>query len=149
MTRRFRTHLAILAVVLGGLVFGSAASVSARDDVILAKLGMEMLSKDQQQTLWLRVERFASMESFANFCGKPSNIERRVVGAVQACITPTTLQQVVTTFRKKLHEKNGSITADKTICQEARIKNLVKEIHTSIDTLVNEVARMCQSCIIC
>ena len=83
------------------------------------------------------------------FCGKPSNIERRVVGAVQACITPATLQQVVTQFRKKLKEKNGSITADKTICQEARIKSLVKEIHTSIDTLVNEVARMCQSCLIC
>ena len=71
------------------------------------------------------------------------------MGAVQACITPATLQQVVTQFRKNLKEKNGSITADKSICQEARIKNLVKEIHTSIDTLVNEVTRMCQSCLIC
>ncbi len=147
MTRRFRTQLAILAIVLGGLVSGS--SVSARDDVIPAKLGMEMLTSEQQQTLWQRVERFASMESFATFCGKPSNIERRVIGAVQACITPATLQQVVVQFRKKLHERNKSITADKSICQEARIKTLVKEIHTSIDTLVNEVARMCQSCLIC
>ena len=139
----------MLAVVLGGLVFGSAASVSARDDVILAKLGMEMLSKDQQQTLWLRVERFASMESFANFCGKPSNIERRVVGAIEPCINPPTIQQVVTRFRTHLREKNAAITAEKTVCQEARIKNLIKEIHTAIDTLVNEVARMCKSCIIC
>ena len=89
------------------------------------------------------------MELFASFCGKPSNIERRVVGAVQACITPTTLQQVVTQFRKKLKESNPSITAHKSICGEQRIKSLVKEIHTSIDTLVNEVTRMCQSCLIC
>jgi hypothetical protein len=147
MTKPIRTRLAAMAIILAGLFIGPA--VAARDDVIQAKLGMEMLTHDQQQVLWTRIERFASMESFAAFCGKPSNIERRVVGAVQACITPPTLQQVVTQFRQKLKEKNGSITADKSICQEARIKTLVKEIHTSIDTLVNEVTRMCQSCLIC
>ncbi len=147
MTRPFRTQVAALAIILAGLLVGP--SVAARDDVIQAKLGMEMLSRDQQQVLWTRVERFASMESFAAFCGRPSNIERRVIGAVQACITPATLQQVITQFRQKLKEKNGSITAEKTVCQETRIKTLVKEIHTSIDTLVNEVTRMCQSCLIC
>jgi len=147
MSGPFRAKLAALAVVFCGLLIGP--SVAALDDVIQAKLGMEMLSRDQQQVLWTRVERFASMESFAAFCGRPSNIERRVVGAVQACITPPTLQQVVSQFRKNLKEKNGAITADKSICQETRIKTLVKEIHTSIDTLVNEVTRMCQSCLIC
>lgn len=147
MSTPFRTQLAALAIILGGLLIGP--SVAARDDVIQAKLGMDMLTRDQQEVLWKRVERFASMESFAAFCGRPSNIERRVVGAVQACITPASLQQVVTQFRQKLKEKNSSISADKSICQEARIKNLVKEIHTSIDTLVNEVTRMCQSCLIC
>lgn len=146
MTRPFRTQIAALVVLLAGLSVGPSV---ARDDVIQAKVGVEMLTGDQQKVLWTRVERFASMESFAAFCGRPSHIERRVVGAVQACITPATLQQVVTQFRKNLKEKNGSITADKSICQEARIKNLVKEIHTSIDTLVNEVTRMCQSCLIC
>ncbi len=139
--------LAVLALALGGLAVGPP--VAAMDHVIEAKLGMEMLTAEQQKTLWLRVERFASMESFASFCGKPSHIERRVVGAVQACITPTTLQQVVTQFRKKLRERNATISAQKTICGEQRIKSLMKEIHTSIDTLVNEVARMCQSCLIC
>jgi hypothetical protein len=147
MTQPFRTHLAALAIVFAGLLAGP--SVAARDDVIQAKVGVEMLSQEQQKVLWTRVERFASMESFAAFCGRPSNIERRVIGAVQACITPATLQQVISQFRKNLKEKNGSITADKSICQEARIKGLVKEIHTSIDTLVNEVTRMCQSCLIC
>ena len=147
MSTPFRTQLAALAIVLGGLLIGP--SVAARDDVIQAKLGMDMLTRDQQEVLWKRVERFASMESFAAFCGRPSNIERRVVGAVQACITPASLQQVVSQFRQKLKEKNSSISADKSICQEARIKSLVKEIHTSIDTLVNEVTRMCQSCLIC
>jgi hypothetical protein len=147
MSTPFRTQLAALAIVLAGLLIGP--SVAARDDVIQVKLGMDMLTRDQQEVLWKRVERFASMESFAAFCGRPSNIERRVVGAVQACITPTSLQQVVTQFRQKLKEKNHSISADKSICQEARIKSLVKEIHTSIDTLVNEVTRMCQSCLIC
>ena len=143
----FRAHVTALAFALGALAASSSAT--AMDDVIQAKVGMELLTRDQQQVLWTRVERFASMESFAAFCGRPSNIERRVVGAVQACITPATLQQVVSQFRKNLKEKNGSITADKSICQEARIKSLVKEIHTSIDTLVNEVTRMCQSCLIC
>jgi hypothetical protein len=142
-----KIQVAVIGLALTGLLF--APSVSAMDDVIEAKLGMEMLTTDQQQTLWLRVERFASMESFASFCGRPSQIERRVVAGVQACITPATLQQVVSQFRKKLNERNASITADKSICQEARIKNLMKEIHTSIDNMVNEVTRMCKSCLIC
>jgi hypothetical protein len=89
------------------------------------------------------------MESFVNFCGRPSQIEKRVIGAIEPCINPPTIQQVVTRFRAHLKEKNAAITAEKTVCQEARIKNLIKEIHTAIDTLVNEVTRMCKSCIIC
>ena len=119
MTRPFRTQIAALAILIGGLLIGP--SVAARDDVIQAKVGVEMLSRDQQQVLWTRVERFASMESFAAFCGRPSNIEKRVVGAVQACITPATLQQVVTQFRKNLKEKNGSITADRSPKNDAAL----------------------------
>jgi hypothetical protein len=59
------------------------------------------------------------------------------------------LHQVVSRFRRKLHERNEKITADPSICEEQRIKNLVKEIHSSIDKLVTEVTRMCNSCIIC
>jgi hypothetical protein len=89
------------------------------------------------------------MESFAKFCGHPSHIERRVLVAVRPCITPATLQQVVSRFRKKLQERNGKITADPSICEEQRIKSLVKEIHNSVDKLVAEVTRMCKSCFIC
>lgn len=147
MRRWFRAQIAVLALALGGLAY--CPSVSATDDVIQAKVGLDWLSKEQQLVLWQRVERFASMESFASFCGKPSQIERRVVNAVSSCVTPTSLQQVVTQFRRKLHERNGAITADHSVCEEQRIKTLVKEIHTAIDTLVSEVARMCKSCLIC
>ena len=110
---------------------------------------MEWLSKEQQQTLWRRVDQYAGMELFASFCGRPSNIERRVVGAVQACITPATLQQVVSQFRKKLHEKKSGIVAEPTICDEQKFKNLVRQIHTAIDALVDDVTRMCRSCLFC
>jgi len=147
MRRRFCAQLALVTFVLGLVVFGP--SVAARDDVILAKVGMEWLSKEQQQTLWHRVDQYAGMESFVSFCGRPSNIERRVVSAVQACITPATLQQVVSQFRKKLNEKKGGIVAAPTICEEQKFKNLVKQIHTAIDTLVADVTRMCSSCLFC
>ena len=147
-----RSRIAIAALALGVLFCAPAAvavdDVTA-DELIRVKLGMDMLTKEQQATLWYRVERYAAMESFANFCGRPSHIERRVVGAIQPCITPPTIQQVVSRFRTHLKEKNAAITAEKTVCEEARIKNLIKEIHTAIDTLVNEVTRMCKSCIIC
>ena len=146
----FRSHIAAAALALGVILCAPAgANDDAVEDVIQAKLGMDMLNREQQQTLWMRVERYAAMESFVNFCGRPSQIERRVVGAIEPCINPPTIQQVVTRFRTHLREKNAAITAEKTVCQEARIKNLIKEIHTAIDTLVNEVARMCKSCIIC
>ena len=147
MRRRFFAQLAVVTFVLGLTVFGP--TVAARDDVILAKVGMEWLSKEQQQTLWRRVDQYAGMESFASFCGRPSNIERRVVGAVQACITPATLQQVVSQFRKKLHEKKSGIVAEPTICDEQKFKNLVRQIHTAIDALVDDVTRMCRSCLFC
>jgi hypothetical protein len=147
MTRRLGAQIALVALVLGIAVF--SPSVAARDDVILAKVGMEWLTKEQQQTLWHRVEQYAGMESFVSFCGRPSNIERRVVSAVQACITPATLQQVVSHFRRKLTEKKDGITADQGICEEQKIKNLVKQIHTAIDSMVAEVTRMCRNCLFC
>jgi hypothetical protein len=147
MQRPSRARIGFVALVLGCVVLGP--SVAARDDVILAKLGLDWLSKEQQQQLWKRVELYADMESFANFCGRPSQIERRVINAVKPCITPVSLQQVIAHFRKKLTEKNGTITADRSICEEQRIKNLVREIHTTIDKLVTEVTQMCKSCIIC
>lgn len=147
MQRLSRARIGLVALVLGCVALGP--SVAARDDVILAKLGLDWLSKEQQQQLWKRVELYADMESFANFCGRPSQIERRVINAVKPCITPVSLQQVIAHFRKKLTEKNGTISADPSICEEQRIKNLVREIHTTIDKLVTEVTRMCNSCIIC
>jgi len=147
MSPWFRAHVTAFALALGGLAMCSSAI--ARDDVIQVKVGLDWLSKDQQQVLWQRVERYAGMESFANFCGRPSHIERRVINAVQSCVNQNSLQQVVSQFRKNLSEKNRAITAEKTVCDEPRIKGLVKEIHTAIDTLVNEVAKMCKQCLIC
>lgn len=147
MQRFSRARIGFMALVLGCLTL--CPSAAARDDVILAKVGLDWLSKEQQHKLWQRVELYAHMESFANFCGHPSQIERRVVNAVRPCITPSTLQQVVAHFRKKLSERNESITADPSVCEEQRMKNLVKEIHTLIDKLVTEVTSTCKSCIIC
>ena len=150
MQRLSRARMGFMALV--ALVLGCVAlcpSVAASDDVIQAKLGLDWLSKDQLKQLWKRVELYADMESFANFCGRPSQIERRVINAVKPCITPVSLQQVIVHFRRKLNERNGSITADPSICEEQRIKKLVMEIHTTIDKLVTEVTRLCRSCIIC
>ncbi len=68
----FRGQLA--ALVLFSVLLCPPAT--ARDDVIPAKVGMEWLSKEQQQTLWRRVDQYAGMESFVSFCGRPSHIER-------------------------------------------------------------------------
>jgi hypothetical protein len=141
----FCAPLATLA--LATLLFWPSAAAS--DDVIQAKLGMEWLSAEQQQVLWRRVEQYAGLESFASFCGRPSHIERRVVNAVQPCIAPATLQLVVSRFRKNLQEKKASIGADKSVCEEQKMKTLVKKIHTAIDTMVDEMTRMCRSCLIC
>jgi hypothetical protein len=141
----FRTHIATLT--LATLLL--CPSVAASDEVIQAKVGMEWLSAEQQQVLWRRVEQYAGLESFASFCGRPSHIERRVLNAVQTCVTPATLQLVVSRFRKNLQEKKASISADKAVCEEQKMKALVKKIHSAIDTMVDEVARMCRSCLIC
>jgi hypothetical protein len=145
------THWSVSRITAALLILGALAAgpASAAEDVVEVKLGMDMLSKEQQQTLWQRVERYAAMESFVNFCGRPTHIERRVVGAIQPCITPATIQQVVSRFRSHLREKNAAITAEKSVCEESRIKGLIREIHTAVDTLVNEVTRMCKSCLIC
>jgi hypothetical protein len=124
-------------------------SVATGDDVIRVKLGMEWLTAEQQQVLWRRVEQYAGMESFVSFCGRPSQIERRVINAVQPCITPDTLQLVTSRFRKNLNDKKSRISADRTICEEQKAKTLVKQIHTAIDNMVDEIARMCRSCLIC
>ena len=146
MTPRFRSQIAAAALALGAMLCMPAL---AQDAAIPVKLGMDMLNQDQQRILWQRVEKFAEYESFANFCGRPSHVERRVIGAIQPCITPAAIQQVVSRFRKHLHAKNAAITAEKTVCEDARIKKLIGQIHTAVDSLVRDVTKMCKSCIIC
>src|SRR5262249_43446478 len=100
-------HGFMLLTVIWTTLLGSA---QARDDVVLAKLGLYALSAANAQRLWREVKMYAQFEHFLAACGHPSHIESRVTAAVQACVTPQAIQQVTARFRANLAQEKHEWT---------------------------------------
>ena len=145
MQRFSRARLCFAALVLG--VLALCPPVAAMDDVIEAKVGLELLSAQDQQTLWRRIDLYAQVEAFNIFCGRPSNIERRVHAGIASCVTAASMQTIQSYFRKKLREHNFG--DDKGRCETPEAKTFMSKIHAAINDLVAEVARMCKGCLFC
>lgn len=134
-----------LAIVLTG--FAVPPSAPAREALAEpAKLPFSYLTPEQVADLWRRADRYAEAEAFLRKCGKPSNIERRMIQAAGACIDEAALKKVAAYFRSKLlqfgQQKNF-------VCDTPQAKQVLQSVRTKINSDVEEVKAMCAACLIC
>jgi len=97
------------------------------------------------------VELYARFDAFLTDCGKPSNIEQRMLAAVQSCVEPGALQKVVTVFRsKKASHTKGFIPGFTTeFCGQPSTAALLKNLSAAIDSAIRRAASACRACVIC
>jgi len=141
------------------LVLIAAAGLAwAGDDVapglVEVKMGIDSLSKTDRQTLWRRVDEYATVDALQEFCGRKLNLQRRTWAAVSPCVELTSLRKVAAVFRAKKAEyvkgwekAHGDPEKKKTLCATWQTK--LAEYARLIDSHISEAATMCSACLFC
>jgi len=111
----------------------------------LAKVGLESLSKKQQQEVWKSTSNIARIDAILAACNTNTNLERRIVAAVRDCVKPRSLNSIRSYWRKqkaKYAKELGQLDCDNEFMQK-EIKRAVRDFNK----LVRDVRDQCRRCI--
>lgn len=148
--------LAAVAAVIAalGLARALASEDGARAELIPVKMGISSMSKTDQQTLWRRVDEYATVDALLDFCGKKLNLQRRTWVAVAPCVEVPSLRKVANVFRAKKSEYVKSW--EKAFPEEEKKKALCEGYKTKfveytkiLDAHISEAKTMCDACLFC
>lgn len=122
--------------------------------LVEVKMGLESMSKSDRDTLWRRVDEYATVDALQEFCGRKLNLQRRTWAAVSPCVETKSLRRVANVFRsKKAEYLKGWETnyADdekkKTVCDTWKPKLI--EYQKVIESHISEARSLCDACIFC
>jgi len=122
--------------------------------IVLAKLGLGSMSKEERKNLWKMVDEYATVDALEEFCGKKLNLQRRAWRAVAACVEVKSLRRVLAVFRKKKSEYlkaweslHGEEERKKLVCENFSAK--LKEYARIMSGQITEAANMCRNCFFC
>jgi len=115
--------------------------------LILAKIGLENFTPDQQEWFWKKVEFYAQAAAFVQACGHDPNFEQRIVAAAQNCATDAAIQTVRAVFHKKL-AANRKLDPPG-ICKLAGAPDLTANLEKSLEQAIEDVAQACRTCLTC
>jgi hypothetical protein len=150
-----RSLWALAAVMALAVAFGPRAPARGGEaPLVEVKLGISSLSKTDRDTLWRRVDEYATVDALVDFCGRKLNLQRRTWVAVAPCIEVTSLRKVAAVFRAKKAEyvkawETAFAEADKkaAMCESQKAK--IAEYIKILDAHINEAATMCSACLFC
>jgi hypothetical protein len=145
------TIFVALAVTVGLLARPAQSGEAALVDV---KLGLNSISKTERDTLWRRVDEYATVDALLDFCGKKLNLQRRTWVAVAPCVEVSSLRKVAAVFRAKKsnyvkawEQAFGEPDKKKTLCDSQKPK--LAEYTRILDAHISEAATMCSACLFC
>jgi hypothetical protein len=122
--------------------------------IVLAKLGLNSMSKEERKNLWKMVDEYATVDALQEFCGKKLNLQRRAWRAVAACVEVKSLRRVFSAFRNKKSEYlkawetlHGEEEQKKVVCE--RFSKKLKEYARIMSGQITEAANMCRNCFFC
>lgn len=122
--------------------------------IVLAKLGLGSMSREERKNLWKMVDEYATVDALEEFCGEKLNLQRRAWRAVAACVEVKSLRRVLAVFRRKKSEYlkawetlHGEEEKKKVVCENFRVK--LKEYARIMSGQIAEAANMCRNCFFC
>ncbi len=141
-----RASLTRLLIILL-LACPALPATTARAETVQVKLGVSFLTDSQKADLWDRVDKFARWEARLIYCNRPTNIVRRAVAAVDACVHEPDLKQVASRFRRKLADEQKKLKPID--CEHQFAQTFIREVHELADATINDAAQVCRACLIC
>lgn len=147
--------LAAVTALIAALGFAPALAETGPDaSLVPVKMGINSLDKTQQQTLWRRVDEYASVDALLNFCGRKLNLQRRTWAAVIPCVDVKSLRRVAAVFRSKKatyvkawEAAYGEPDKKKVLCDSYKSK--IPEYIRILDAHIKEATAMCNACLFC
>jgi hypothetical protein len=148
--------LAAAAAVIAALGLTGALASDSRQNAALVpvKMGISSLSKTDQQTLWRRVDEYATVDALLEFCGKKLNLQRRTWTAVAPCVEVPSLRKVANVFRAKKGEyvkawekAYAEPEKKKALCESYKPKFV--EYTKILEAHIAEATTMCNACLFC
>lgn len=146
--------LLLMAAALAAAVGLARAQEQADARLVEVKLGLNSMSKTERETLWRRVDEYATVDALQEFCGKKLNLQGRTWAAVSPCVEVRSLRRVAAVFRAKKSEYlKGWETAHrepekkKALCESWKSK--LTEYARIIDGHISEAKTMCSACLFC
>jgi len=144
---------AALAFVIVTLAFTQTGAAQP-GGVVLAKLGLDSMSKEERKNLWKLVDEYATVDALQEFCGIKLNLQRRAWRAVGACVERSALRRVFSVFRSKKAKYlkawdtlHGEPEKKKALCEQFRVK--LGEYARVMSGQISEAATMCRNCFFC
>jgi len=154
MERHAKYITLVLAIATLAAAFGLARAADPTPGLVEVKMGINSLNKTDRDTLWRRVDEYATVDALLEFCGRKLNLQRRTWAAVAPCVEVTSLRKVASVFRaKKTEYVKAWETAfaepekKKTLCDSQKPK--LAEYTKILDAHIAEAASMCSACIFC
>jgi hypothetical protein len=148
---------ATLGFVVAALVVAvglTRTAESGEAGLVEVKLGLNSISKTERETLWRRVDEYATVDALLDFCGKKLNLQRRTWVAVAPCVEVSSLRKVAAVFRAKKstyvkawEEAFADPEKKKTLCEAQKPK--LTEYTRILDAHISEAATMCSACLFC
>lgn len=116
--------------------------------LILAKVGLELLTQDQHKDLQERMALFAWSEALLKRCAMSTNIEQRMREAVTDCVKPAALEKVTTQFRALLEQ--AAKKEEKGLpCEHKMTREALPKLKQFIDNAISEATKLCRACLFC
>lgn len=144
-------QMLMAAILVAGMI-GTDTSISiAERSINLVKLNFSDLTKAQEESLWRQVDQLAFFEATANLCGKKSDLEARIIAAVQECISNEALDRVKDRWRSKVKEITRTTFIPKSkqsvFCNDADILAIHNRYFTDVARKSQEAERLCAACL--
>ena len=120
------------------------ASMALASGTAIAKVGLESLTKQQQQEVWKSTRNIARIDAILAACDTNTNLERRIVAAVKRCVRPNTLNSLRAYWRKqkaKYAKELGQLD-----CKNEYMQKESKRAIRDFDKLVRDVRDQCRRC---
>lgn len=145
---------ALTAASAGPLAVTGSRVAPVKGSIVLAKLGLSSMSREERKNLWKMVDEYATVDALQEFCGKKLNLQRRAWRAVAACVEVKSLRRVLRVFRSKKakylkawEELHGEPERKEALCKQFKVK--LREYARIMSGQIAEAANMCRNCFFC
>jgi hypothetical protein len=131
---RARVLCRVLLLCLVFIVYQTKLSKSSE------LLDLSELSASQQNQLWTQVDNWAVAVALANFCERPTSLEKRMLKIATRCITPSSIKKVLDRFRATMKNVEGNIWD----CTDKNVQTFVEKTVAKANLLVNRAEDACR-----